>query len=100
MNKEDLDKLYNDIFDHFIALRDGIVEEVDVTFNEMKELDYVLPHYFVVTDMNGNAYGFGMDGMCNNYADVLRNFANKNNFVQTIDEINHQFVFIRGGSNE
>ena len=100
MNKEKIDKLYNDIFDHFEALRDGIVQEVNVTFNEMKELDYVLPHYFVVTDRNGNACGVGMNGMCNNYADILRDFANKNNFIQTIDEINHQFVFYRGGSNE
>ena len=100
MNKEELDKLYNDIFDHFVALRDGIVEEVYVTFNEMKELDYVIPHYVVVTDENGNAYGFGMNGMCNNYADVLRDFAKNNNFIQVIDEINHQFVFYRGGSNE
>ena len=95
MTSNDLDKLYNEIFDHFVALRDGIVEEVYVTFSEMKELDYVLPHYFVVTDMNGNSYGFGMNGMCNNYADVLRDFANKNNFIQTIDEINNQFVFYR-----
>ena len=100
MNKEELDKLYNDIFDHFEVLRDGEVQEVNVTFNEMKKLDYILPHYFVVTDMNGNAYGFGINGMCNNYADVLREFAKNNNFIQIIDEINHQFVFIRGGSNE
>ena len=100
MNKEELDKLYNDIFDHFVALRDEIVEEVNVTFSEMKELDYVLPHYFVVTDMNGNSYGFGMNGMCNNYADVLRDFAKNNNFIQVIDEINHQFVFYRGDKNE
>ena len=100
MNKEELDKLYNDIFDHFVALRDGIVEEVNVTFNEMKELDYVRPSYWGVIGYDGNCYGVGMNGMYNNYADVLRYFANKNNFIQTIDEINHQFVFYRGGSNE
>lgn len=100
MNKEEIDKLYNDIFDHFVALRDGTVEEVNVTFNEMKELDYIRPSYWAVIGNDGNCYGVGMDGMHNNSADVLRDFAKNNNFIQIIDEINHQFVFIRGGSND
>ena len=100
MNKEELNKLYNDIFDYFIALRDGMIEEVSVTFNEMKELDYIRPSYWAVIGYDGNCYGVGMDGMHNNYADVLRDFAQKNNFIQTIDEVNHKFIFINGGSNE
>ena len=41
-----------------------------------------------------------MNGTHNNYADVLRDFAKNNNFIQTIDEINHKYIFYKGGSNE
>lgn len=96
MTSNDLDKLYNEIFDHFVALRDGIVEEVYATFNELKELDYIRPSYWGVIGNDGNCYGVGMDGMYNNYADVLRDFAKNNNFVQVIDEVNQRFIFYRG----
>lgn len=100
MTSNDLDKLYNEIFDHFVALRDGIVEEVYVTFNEFKELDYVRPSYWAVIGYDGNCYGVGMDGMYNNYADVLRDFAKNNNFVQTTDVLNQRIVFYRSDKNE
>lgn len=95
MTSNDLDKLYNEIFDQFVALRDGIIEGVYVTFNEFKELDYVLPSYWGAIGYDGNCYGVGMNGMYNNYADVLRNFAKNNNFVQTIDVVNQWIVFYR-----
>lgn len=100
MTSDDLDKLYNKIFDSFVELRDGKVTEVCVTFNELMELDYVRPSYWAVIGNDGNCYGVGMDGMYNNYADVLRKFAKNNNFVQTIDEINNQFVFYRSDKSD
>lgn len=96
MNKEKTKDLYDDIFDKFVALRDKKINEVIISPIEMKELDYIKLHTRSVIGNDGNYYSFGFDGRYNNYADVLREFAYINNFIQTIDNLSGDFIYRRG----
>ena len=88
--------LYNKIYNQFIDLINGKIDKLIITREEMYELDYIKPHKKVVCDNNGNFICSYIDGIYNNYADVLRNtFGDKVEIM--IDPCTNDYVFRKCG---
>lgn len=92
MNNDERDKLYNRIYDDFVKLIRGEINEVIISDYEFYELNKV--HYW--TDTDGLiVYGIVRN---NSYADALReNFKNKN-IVQSVDIMTRNYIFRLGGN--
>ena len=79
-------ELYDEIYDKFVDLVNEKIDEVVLTFDDMKKLDN--PHYW--TDTDGEIiYGICRD---NTYADALRNVF-KGKIVQTVNPANNTYTF-------
>ena len=83
---------YNKIYNSFIDLDSGILNEVIVTPNEMAELGFITPHNEVICDNNGNFVCKYIDTRYCNYADILKkHFGDR--LVQEINITTGNYIF-------
>lgn len=79
-------ELYDEIYDKFVDLVNKKIDEVVLTFDDMKKLDN--PHYW--TDTDGQiVYGVYRN---NTYADALTNEF-KGKLERTVNPANNTYIF-------
>ena len=69
-------RTYEEIYDLFVDLIKGNIDEIKVTFAEMKMLDKKILSYMPY--IGGGKVGFGCIGRRYNYADIIRKLCKKN----------------------
>ena len=82
-------RTYEEIYDLFVDLINNKIDEVKLSFAEIKMLSRVRPKYNYVLN---NIY---QEGFYNNYADVLIELCKKNNIIQYEDILNNCYVYKR-----
>lgn len=87
MDKEERDKLYNKIYDDFIKLINGEIDEVIISEYELYELSKT--KYFMDIDFNYVRF--------NTYADCLKSLGEKHNIVQEKDIRTNNYIFRKKG---
>ena len=87
-------RTYEEIYDLFVDLIKGNIDEVKVTFAEVEMLDKKILSYMPY--IGGGKVGFGCIGRRYNYADIIRKLCKKNNIIQITDFKNHDFKFRKG----
>ena len=87
-------RTYEEIYDLFIELIKGNINEVKVTFAEMNMLDKKRLAY--MSYIGGGRVGFGCTGRWYNRADIIRELCKKNNIVQMVDFKDYNFKFRKG----
>lgn len=87
-------RTYEEIYDLFIDLIKDNIDEVKLTFAEMKMLDEKRLAYMPY--IGGGKVGFSCIGCWYNYADIIRELCQKNNIVQITDFKDYDFKFRKG----
>lgn len=83
-------RTYEEIYDLFIDLIKGNIDEVKVTFAEMNMLDKKVPHF----GWNGvNVY---LEGFHYTQADIIRELCKKYHIELNIDFKDYDFKFRKG----
>ena len=87
-------RTYEEIYDLFIELIKVNINEVKVTFAEVKMLDRKRLAYEAY--FGGGKVGFHCVGRRYNCADIIRELCKKNNIVQITDFKDSNFKFRKG----
>lgn len=86
-------KMYDKVYDDFIALLNGKIDKVIISQYEIAELDFLHPHHEVICDNNGNFVCAYIDGRFNNYTDILREHFGNKNIIQEYNPIDNTYIF-------
>ena len=83
-------RTYEEIYDLFINLINNKIDEVRLSYVEIKMLSQIRPKYNYILN---NIY---QEGFYNNYADILRELCANNNIIQYEDILNNCYVYKKG----
>lgn len=87
-------RTYEKIYDLFIDLINNKIDDIRLSYEEIKMLSQVRPKYNYV--LNNKSFYIYQEGFYYNYADILRELCIKNNILQYEDILNNCYIYKKG----